>query len=122
MKDIPGMTKPSFNINAAYSGAVRSVEYWYGGTKYRVEAVAPFAFCGNNRADFFSCPKLGCGNHTVWAVPFSRGGAQGEAGPRYAVSFSVACSSPPKLAVTGLTLVNADKDTKVLDLANGTVV
>jgi hypothetical protein len=124
LTSIPGMTKPSFNINADYNGTVRSVIYFYNGAKSRTEAKAPYAFCGNDGTNFFSCDKLGCGNHTVSAIPYSGDRAQGEAGGAYTVTFSIVCPPPvpPSVKITALSLINADKDTKILDLANGTVV
>jgi hypothetical protein len=119
LASIPGMKKPSFNINAAYSDAVRSTVFWYNNAKYRTDGVAPYAFCGNDRSNFFSCDKLGCGTHTVTAVPYSGDAGQGEAGKAYTVTFSILCFT---LKITGFSLINADKDTKILDLVDGTVV
>jgi hypothetical protein len=91
VKDISGLSTPSFNINASYTGDVESVEYWYGYDKYRIEEVAPYSFCGNWRNDFFRCRKLGCGNHTVSAVPYTQPSAQGEVGAGLMVSFAIVC-------------------------------
>lgn len=149
VKDIPGMTSPAFNINATFNGAVRSAVYLYNSSQYRTENVAPFAFCGNDRSNFYVCDKLGCGNHTVSVVPHASGSGQGATGPLFTVSFSIVCppgapvapSAPivaprapvapvpsptaptgPVGIIVGLDLINADKDTKVLTLVNGTVV
>jgi hypothetical protein len=101
LASIPGMKKPSFNINAAYSDAVRSTVFWYNSAKYRTDGVAPYAFCGNDRSNFFSCDKLGCGTHTVTAVPYSGDAGQGEAGKAYTATFSILCST---LKITGFSL------------------
>jgi hypothetical protein len=85
---VPDMTSPSFNINALVSGNdVRSVRYGYNGNpSYRTETTAPYAFCGNNKTDFFSCDKLGVGNHSVTVTPRNR---KGQAGTSVTVTFTV---------------------------------
>jgi hypothetical protein len=137
VSSIAGMSTPSFNINATYDTTVRSVWYWYNESMYNIEETAPYALCANNETDFFKCNVLNCGSHTVTAVPYSSSDAQGNAGAPYSVYFSIACPtaapalppspSPvtpiaPTFAVSGLSLVNAANDNKVVDLANGTVV
>jgi trimeric autotransporter adhesin len=122
LTSIPGMNKPSFNINAAFNDTVRSTVFSYNGAKYRTDGIAPYAFCGNDGSNFFSCDKLGCGIHTVSAVPYSGDAGQGEAGKAFTATFTIVCPPPSPGKITGLGLINADKDTKILDLANGTVV
>jgi hypothetical protein len=85
---IPGMIYPSFNINALVSGNdVRSVQFGYNGNpSYNTETTAPYSFCRNDKSDFFSCDKLGLGNHTVTVTPRNR---KGQAGTSVTVTFTV---------------------------------
>jgi hypothetical protein len=95
---IPGMTDPSFNILALVSGAdIRSVRYGYNGNpSYRTETVAPYAFCGNDKSNYYSCDKLGVGTHTVTVTPRNRNGKSGRS---VTVTFTIVESdvTPPKL-------------------------
>jgi FtsP/CotA-like multicopper oxidase with cupredoxin domain len=91
IRDIPGLTAPSFNINASFVGAVRSVEFWYAGARRRIEEVPPFAFCGNKGSNFFTCRALGCGTHTVKAVPYARPSAEGTPGVSLTATFTIVC-------------------------------
>jgi hypothetical protein len=96
LSDIPGMTTPSFNIVASYSGRVKSVKFGFNSnTKYHVENTAPFAFCGNNKQDYFSCPVLGLGTHTVTAALYGRKAARGRAQGSTKVSFTIVASKNP---------------------------
>jgi Multicopper oxidase len=91
IRDIPGMSTPSFNIDASVAGAVRSVEFWYAGVRRHIEEVFPFSFCGNKGSDFFKCRALGCGTHTVKAVPYSRPSTEGSPGASLTATFTIAC-------------------------------
>jgi FtsP/CotA-like multicopper oxidase with cupredoxin domain len=131
VRDIPGMSTPSFNIDASVAGAVRSVEFSYAGARRRIEEVPPFAFCSNKGSNFFTCPTLGCGTHTVKAVPYARPSTEGTPGVSLTVTFTIVCTPPSNTppveqsivgSITGYQLINADKDSKVIDLKNSTTV
>jgi hypothetical protein len=95
---IPGMTTPSFNINATFVGsAVKSVVFGYGATTYRTDNTAPFSFCGNMGPLYNTCSLLGLETHVVTATPYSaQGGAAGAgtAGTPVTVTFTVVASAP----------------------------
>jgi hypothetical protein len=95
---VPNMTSPSFNILALVNGTdIRSVRFGYNGNpSYRTETVAPYAFCGNDKSNYYSCDKLGVGNHTVTVTPRNR---NGKAGRSVTVKFTIVESdvTPPKL-------------------------
>jgi hypothetical protein len=76
---IPNMATPSFNINATVSATdTRLVRYGYNGNpSYRTENTAPFAFCGNDKSNFYSCDLLGFGTHAVTVTPRNRNGKSG---------------------------------------------
>lgn len=72
VSSITGLTGPDFNINAVVSGPVDVVRFGYNqNAKFRSEATAPYAFCGDKRSDFFSCAELGYGTHYVTATPIT---------------------------------------------------
>jgi Leishmanolysin len=92
---IPGMTTPSFNINATFVGsAVKSVVFGYGATTYRTDNFAPFSFCGNMGPLFNTCSLLGLGTHVVTATPYSFQGGGGIVGSPVTVTFTVVASAP----------------------------
>jgi hypothetical protein len=108
VKDIPGMLTPFFNIDASYWGKIGSVGYWYNYSLYHIEQWAPFAFCANNRSDFFYCKRLGCGTHTVTATPYREPWLYGSPGSPYTVTFSIDCSlnvAPPVATAAPIALV-----------------
>jgi hypothetical protein len=95
---VPNMTSPSFNILAVVNGSdIRSARFGYNGNpSYRTETTAPFAFCGNDKSNYYSCDKLGLGNHTVTVTPRNRNGKSGRS---VTVTFTIVESdvTPPKL-------------------------
>jgi hypothetical protein len=117
---IPGMIDPSFNILALVSGIdVRSVRFGYNGNpSYRTEMIAPYAFCGNDKADFFSCDKLGLGTHTITVTPRDR--KTGQSSGRRSLTFTIVESdvTPPKLlklvALTPTTVNVTAKDATIV--------
>jgi hypothetical protein len=95
---IPNMTTPFFNINATVSGNdIRLVRYGYNGNpSYRTEYTAPFAFCGNDKSNFYSCDQLGLRTHTVTVTPRNRNGKSGRS---FSLTFTIVetDSVPPVL-------------------------
>lgn len=70
---------------------MESLAFLDDGSKDSLENTSPYAFCGNDRTNVFSCRKLTCGTHTVTAIPYSRGGGKGPPGPPLSVTFTVVC-------------------------------
>jgi hypothetical protein len=92
---IPGMTTPSFNINATFVGtAVKSVVFGYGATTFRTDNFAPFSFCGNTGPLYNTCSLLGLGTHVVTATPYSFQGGAGIVGSPATVTFTVVATAP----------------------------
>lgn len=87
----PRMSVPSLNINASFNvDGVRSVVYGYNNTlNVNTENAAPFAFCRNDKADFFSCQRLGLGTHTITVTPYAKSNARGTPGTPYTLTFTV---------------------------------
>jgi hypothetical protein len=86
----PGNQPPQFNINASVSGReVQSVLFTYNGRFQRVENGPIFAFCGNDKSQFYMCSKLGFGTHNVTATPYSKKDATGLVGLPMQVIFSI---------------------------------
>jgi hypothetical protein len=72
VSSIPGMSRPSFNINAVVSGPIQSVVFGFNANPtFRTETSALYAFCGNDGSDFPACTVLGYGTHNVSATPFT---------------------------------------------------
>jgi hypothetical protein len=87
-----GLTQPSFSINATASSDVKSVRFGYNATKnFRTEGGIPFALCGNAGTNFYPCPQLGYGTHTVTATPTS---ISGIVGTTVSVTFTIVSGSP----------------------------
>jgi hypothetical protein len=60
--------------------------------RFRVENVAGYWLCGNNGMDFFSCGRdLGCGEHTVTAIPWTEDDGRGKSGKPLTVKFTIDC-------------------------------
>jgi Malectin domain len=92
VSSIPGLTttSPNFNIDAKTSGTVQSVVFALNNVTVQTESAAPWAFCGNNGADFFSCPTLnGGGTVTVSATPYSAKSGSGTKGTTVSVTFTI---------------------------------
>jgi hypothetical protein len=94
---IPGMTTPSFNINATFVGSgIQSVGFRYNASsQVWTENAAPWAFCGNSGPVYSNCAQLKLGRHTVTATPFSGSGLTGTAGAPINVTFTIVASVPP---------------------------
>lgn len=84
-------TTMAFNVNAVVNGTeIQSIKYGYNGnSKFRIEAVDPYAFCGNNGANFNKCKKLGLGEHTITATPYTGLKGDGKAGRPVSVTFTI---------------------------------
>jgi hypothetical protein len=89
------------------------VRYGYNGNpSYNTETIAPYSFCRNDKADFFSCEKLGLGSHTVTVTPRNR---KGQAITSVTVKFTIVESD-----VTPPTLVSLKALTPTtVDVSNG---
>ena len=94
----------SFSIVAEVTGAVGSIKFALDGNEsHRVESVAPYALNGDYQGNYFGwTPSIG--SHTIAATPYQYGGANGTAGTRFEVSFTVtdnpASNQPPDAAFT----------------------
>jgi hypothetical protein len=96
VSDISGMTTPSFNIEATFTGSgIDSVLFKYGGSNYRTDKGAPYAFCSNSGRAFSTCLPLGIGTHTVSATPYSSVAAGSVAGPEVSVTFTIVAGGGP---------------------------
>jgi hypothetical protein len=109
VSSIPNMPQPAFNINATFLGnatgnrTIGFVQYGYNTTaNHRIEYTAPYAFCGNNRNDFFVCSKLGYGIHTVSVTPFNDKGIA--LGLTRTVTFTIVPRTLPPVPTVPLTL------------------
>jgi superoxide dismutase, Fe-Mn family len=60
------------------------------------ETTAPYALCGNKKADFFPCNTLGPGNYTIAATPYSKSrfGSSAKAGTPLIISFALLPTKP----------------------------
>lgn len=67
-----GSSAPELNINAIVSGSISSVRFGFDNNpRFRNEAAAPYAFCGDTQRKFDVCPQLGYGTYTVTATPIT---------------------------------------------------
>ncbi|WP_034387207.1 hypothetical protein [Deinococcus sp. YIM 77859] len=106
------------NLRANTLGAVGSVRFGLDSHgNYRVQNSAPYSLCSDQGGDYEACPAsvFSPGTHQVIAVPHAAVNGGGAAGSGVLVSFTVVRSAAPApaLAVTSLTLINADTDRPV---------
>jgi hypothetical protein len=96
VSDIPGMTSPSFNIEATFAGSgIDSVLFKYGGSNFRTDKGAPYSLCGNSGRAFASCNSFGLGTHTVSATPYSSVATGEVAGAEVSVTFTIVAGGGP---------------------------
>ncbi|MFC4455840.1 hypothetical protein [Deinococcus sonorensis] len=116
------------NIRANTSGQVGSVRFAVdGNANYRTENAAPYSLCVDDDGKYRSCPTslFTLGEHRITASASSQTEGRGTQGAGVIVSFTVtrtATTTAPKpaptpapanLAVTSLTLMDADTDRPV---------
>ena len=106
------------NLRANTSGQVGSVRFGLDGRRdLHLENSAPFALCGGSANDYAACTPdtFTPGAHQLSVTPFTRDQAQGTAGTGVLLNFTVTRPAPPTpdLAVSSLTLINADTDRPV---------
>jgi hypothetical protein len=79
----------NLNIIANVRGDVGSVRFQLdGNSNFRTESTAPFALAGDTHGNFNRwTPKTG--KHTIVAIPFSEGQAQGSKGKALSITFTV---------------------------------
>jgi Malectin domain len=106
VNEIPGMTSPAFALDAKFlatNNDVQSVVFGYGANgNYKTENAAPYAFCGNEGANFNACSELGYGTHTVTITPFAQKNGAGTSGVSTTVTFTIVASratAPVKVPV-----------------------
>lgn len=109
------------NMRANVSGAVKSV--WFGldgNGNYRLQGGAPHSLCNDKGGDYEPCPAavFAPGAHSLLVTPFTAANGGGSAGLAasltYTVVRSTAAPAPtPAVAVTSLTLINADTNQPV---------
>lgn len=98
---------------------VGSVRFELNGSTVRIENKLPYAIAGDNNggSDYYAIsPPLALGDHTLTVTPYTKSNAQGTAGTAHTRAFTVTdgTSAPaPSMAVTSLTLINADTDQPV---------
>jgi hypothetical protein len=136
---------PSVNIRADPDPLfpTSSVVFDYDGKLFRIENGAPFVFNGNSGNDYNAWTPV-IGRHTVVATPFSGKDGSGAKGAPVLVTFvaflpppvsppvrppnpaPVVAAASPTLGsspiVSQLLLINADTDTPILPLVNGTIL
>lgn len=88
---IAGSATTTYNVRAITDGPVESVKLWYD-SYYRTENSDPYYLCGDYEGDVLPCDKLGCGTHTVYAVPYSGDDAGGIEGYEEDVYFTIDCA------------------------------
>jgi hypothetical protein len=86
---------PSYNINALVSGSgIGSVRFNRNSVVENVENSAPYAFCGNDGANYYKCTSLGYGVHTVITTPFVLPDGAGAMGIPLVLTFTIAAPMP----------------------------
>ncbi|THF68725.1 hypothetical protein E7T06_15285 [Deinococcus sp. Arct2-2] len=107
---------PRLNVRANTAGKVGSVRFGLDGQgNFRTESTGPYALCGNSGGDFSACAPnvLAPGNRQLSVTTYASGNGNGAAGPTVRVNLTVVKAAAPALAVTSLTLINADTDRPV---------
>lgn len=92
-----------------------------GNSSYRVESAAPYALEGDSAGNYNPWTPA-VGSHSLSATPTSGAGVTGAP---LTISFTVIDSPtapPPSVAVTSLTLINADTDADLQTLTTGTTL
>lgn len=110
----------NLNLRANTAGRVGSVRFGLDGKgSYKVENSGPYTLCGNNGGDYSACASgvLTPGQRQISATPYAGSNAGGAAGTGILVNVNVIRSAAPApaagLAVTSLTLINADTERPV---------
>ena len=118
----------NLTLRANTVGTVGSVRFGLdGNANYHLENTAPYSLCGDQGTgnDYIACPAgvFAPGNRQISVTPFAAADARGAAGTGLLVNFTVvrpAAAAPAPapapargLAVTSLTLIDADTDRPV---------
>jgi CubicO group peptidase (beta-lactamase class C family) len=108
------------NTNPPTTGSVRfGLD---GNAGYRVESAAPYALAGDSGGNYNPWTPA-VGSHALSGTAFSGPGATGTAGATATISFTVVDNpTAPSLAVTSLTLINADTDQPIGALDSGALL
>lgn len=112
-----GTLPAKLNVRANTAGGpLGSVRFALdGNASYKLENGAPYALCSDTRGAYFACPAnvFSVGQHRLAATPTTGMNGGGTVGAGAAVAFSVVRSEKAAIAVTGLTLINAETDQPV---------
>jgi hypothetical protein len=80
---------PEVNVRVdVVSALVKSVEFFYDGSFYRIDNVAPYSFNGNSGTDYFPWTPT-VGQHSITAVAYTGKDAKGSVLSRVSASFNV---------------------------------
>lgn len=106
------------NLRANTAGRVGSVRFGLDRqSSFRVENSAPYALCADQGGDYPACPAgvFTPGAHQITATAHASAGGGGAAGAGVLVNFTVVrpAAQAPGIAVTSLTLIDADTDRPV---------
>ncbi|MEQ8673736.1 MAG: malectin domain-containing carbohydrate-binding protein [Aggregatilineales bacterium] len=94
---------------------VGSVVFTVDGNVVATDNSAPYTIAGENGSDILPW-NIALGQHTVVATPYSGADGTGDAGTPLTVQVNIVDSSQSGLAVTSMTLINADTDTDIRSL------
>ncbi len=143
--DLSSLPTKNLNIRAnTGSATVGSVRFALDGTSdYRTETVQPYALAGDSSGNYAAWTPA-VGSHTLTVTPYSGASGTGTAGSALTIAFTVqsgstsggtagggtggtsgdgtGSSSGSTLAVTSLTLINADTDQPISSLTSGAVL
>ncbi|WP_019008848.1 hypothetical protein [Deinococcus aquatilis] len=107
---------PRLNVRANTAGKVGSVRFGLDNQgNFRTESSGPYALCSDSGGNYAACAPnvFAPGNHQISATSYASGNGSGAAGPSVRVNLTIVRSAAPALAVTSLTLINADTDRPV---------
>jgi hypothetical protein len=107
---------PRLNVRANTAGKVGSVRFGLDNqSNFRVEGTGPYALCSDTGGNYAACAPnvFAPGTRQLSATSYASGNGSGAAGPAVRVTLNIVKSVAPALAVTSLTLINADTNLPV---------
>jgi hypothetical protein len=117
--DLASLPTRNLSIRANTNDGVRSVKFQVTGLSTKVENIKPFALLGDNNGDYNAWTPS-AGNYAVTLTGYSATGASGTAGAPLSLSLNLtnSGSSNTDLAVTSLSLINADTNEVISGYSN----
>jgi hypothetical protein len=90
---------PKFNVHILSTGTdIGSVRITSNVPSFTstTETTAPYALCGNKKTDYLPCERMGPGNYTITATPYSKSrfGSSAKAGTPLTISFALLPTKP----------------------------